>query len=234
VIWLEKTHGTRWEPVRHFLATLSDSEMFSVRGQWGEHRHRCVCAGHPGRHDPAHVATEANRDIGHCRSYHRANAAPCHDNTVDFDHRDLVLLAWQSLFPNRRDYFALAGLPLSSRQVFAARFFCTLLLAGILTTMLVLPALSPPHAIKLMDGTRWSPVSTIAARAAIGLGCLAVFCALVGLQGLFMNVLPAKWLARWSSYIQGILLGLALLAGLYSWFIPDWEPASVPHLLGVA
>ena len=38
--WLEETRGTGFELVRHFLARMFDSEMFSVRGQW-----RTVAAG---------------------------------------------------------------------------------------------------------------------------------------------------------------------------------------------
>ncbi|MBI3471695.1 MAG: hypothetical protein HY013_10085 [Candidatus Solibacter usitatus] len=30
---LEETHGTKFELVRHFLARMFDSEMFSTRGQ---------------------------------------------------------------------------------------------------------------------------------------------------------------------------------------------------------
>jgi len=34
--WIEKTHGTKFELIRHFLATMFDSEMFSERGQWSK------------------------------------------------------------------------------------------------------------------------------------------------------------------------------------------------------
>ena len=31
--WRERTHGTKFELVRHFLARTFDSEMFATRGQ---------------------------------------------------------------------------------------------------------------------------------------------------------------------------------------------------------
>ena len=34
----------------------------------------------------------------------------------------LTLLQWQSLFPSLRDYLALAGFPVSARQIFVAKF----------------------------------------------------------------------------------------------------------------
>ena len=234
--WREKTHGTRFELVRHFLATLFDSDMFSARGQWGN-----IAIGAFALVIPAGIIllSSAPQQIAASLAAAQATAQAERLSLITLllsITAILALLAWQSLFPSRRDYLALAGLPVHSRQIFAARFVCMLLLAAALTAILILPALSPPHAIKLADGARWSSVSDMRARAASsGLGCLLVFFALVGLQGLLVNVLPAKWLARWSGYIQGFLLGVALLTGLYSyWLIPNWEPASVPHLLRAA
>ena len=45
----------------------------------------------------------------------------------------LRLLAWQSLFPSRRDYMALAGLPVRPPQIFVARFASVLLLSLAIT-----------------------------------------------------------------------------------------------------
>jgi len=32
--WLDETHGASFELVRHFLASIFDSDMFSVPGEW--------------------------------------------------------------------------------------------------------------------------------------------------------------------------------------------------------
>jgi hypothetical protein len=123
----------------------------------------------------------------------------------------LALLAWQSLFPSRRDYLALAALPVRSRQIFTARFACVLLMAGVITFFLLLPpGASPPHPIKLAGGALWMPHSTAAARmTATAFGCVFIFFALVGLNGLLVNTLPARWVARCGGGIQGLLLGAA-------------------------
>src|SRR5215472_1020595 len=220
--------------MRHFLATMFDSEMFSVRGQWATIAISAFALVIP----TGMILLESPSGKRIARSLASAQAMAQNDRLSSLTlylslTAILALLAWQSLFPSRRDYMALAGLPVSSRQIFAARFTCVLLLAAAITFILILPpAGSAPHTINIAGGAKWQPSSTAAARiAATGLGCIFIFFSLVGLQGLLINVLPAKWVARCSGYLQGALLGIALLAALYSWFIPEWAPASVPKLL---
>jgi len=63
-----------------------------------------------------------------------------------------ALLAWQSLFPSRRDYLSLAGLPIRSRQIFGARFAAVAIFATALTVALtLLPCIVTPFEF----GGRW-------------------------------------------------------------------------------
>jgi predicted permease len=232
--WLHRTHGTRFELIRHFLTTMFDSEMFSVRHQWGTLAVSAfaltVPAGMILLESPSgrKLAVSISSAIAMAQTERLSSLTMMMSIAAI-----LALLAWQSLFPSRRDYMALAALPVRSRQIFAARFGCVILLAAVITIMLILPvAGASPQSIKLATGDRWMPPSALAARtAATALGCLFTFFSLVGLQGLLINVVPSKWLSRCSGYVQGSLLAISVLAGLYSWFIPEWCAPDVPRIL---
>src|SRR6266571_962643 len=142
----------------------------------------------------------------------------------------LALIQWQSFFPGRRDYLSLAGLPIRPRQIFAARFatvliFCT----ALVIVMNILPSLIAPHEF----GGRWQKNPSIlvnvgAQAAASGLGCFFVLFAIVAIQGVLLNTLSGRLFARVSVYAQSALIGVFLLAGLYSGSIGDWRPAWAP------
>ncbi|MBI4873225.1 MAG: ABC transporter permease [Acidobacteria bacterium] len=140
----------------------------------------------------------------------------------------LALLAWQSLFPSRRDYLALAGLPVRSRQVFVARFVSVLLVSlAIAFAMIPFPSAIASHYFTAGTVAGASP----AARAlSFGLGCLFVFFAVVAVQGVLVNALPARLFARVSVQVQGLLISVCCFAGLHSWFIVDWREQTVGRL----
>ncbi|MBI1786269.1 MAG: ABC transporter permease [Acidobacteria bacterium] len=231
---LEETHGTKFELVRHFLARMFDSEMFSTRGQgWTVGVSALALALPAGMLllDPPYF----HRPIAQDPDTLRAVAIAGQLAMLTFVYSVtgiLALLAWQSLFPSRRDYLALAGLPVRSRQIFAARFASVLLLAGGITlAMSLLPTVMAPHQFT----ARWEagppPLTQAAARAASStLGCLFVFFAIVAVQGILINTLPARWFARLSSWVQGALVAVCFLAGLYSWFIVDWRQEAIARL----
>ena len=62
------------------------------------------------------------------------------------------------------------------------------------------------------------------------LACFFVFFAILALQGVLLNVLPANLLARLSVYVQGALAGLFLLGGFYSWSMKEWKPGTIAKL----
>ncbi len=126
----------------------------------------------------------------------------------------LTSIKWQALFPDLRDYRALAGLPLRPRQVFAAKLTALLLVAcGVLITLNFVPSLGFPF----LSNGRWA-AATIGARirahglASVAACCFSVF-ALVALQGVVLNL---RGLRRVSGYLQGFLvaamLGLLVLS----------------------
>ena len=236
--WLEETHGTNFELVRHFLARMFDSEMFTARGQW-----RTVAV------SAFALAIPAGMLLLDPPYYHRAIAkTPATLRAVAIADEValltlvmaitgvLALLAWQSLFPSRRDYLALAGMPVRGRQVFVARFVSVLLLATVITgTMSILPSVMAPHQFTADSGAGL-PLSTRAAAGATtsGLGCFFVFFAVVAIQGLLINGLPARLFTRLSVYVQTALLALFFFAGLYSFFVVDWREEGVARLPGFA
>jgi hypothetical protein len=165
---LQETHGTVFELIRHFLARMFDSELFSTQGQW-----RTVAIGAFAMLVPAGLLLFGNNDqlgsIAHPENAFRLRhlaglaspepfraAALANELamlTALFAITGLIaLLEWQSLYPSRRDYLALAGLPIRSRQIFAARFAAVLLFStGIVVTVNLLPALIVP----LQLSNRW-------------------------------------------------------------------------------
>ncbi len=233
---LDETRGTKFELVRHFLASMFDSEMFSTRGQWLTVAVSAFALAIPAGlllldppyfHRPVDSTPETLRAV--------ALADQLAMLTFVFAITGvLALLAWQSFFPTRRDHVALAGLPVRPWEIFAARFVSVALLAGAVTAaMCVLPTVLAPHQFTAASGTAAPALMKAAARAAsAGAGCLFVFFAIVAIQGILINALPARLFVRFSTYVQGALVAACVLAGLSSWFIVNWrqeEIASLPH-----
>jgi predicted permease len=243
VKWLAETHGTKFELVRHFLARMLDGEWSSTPGQW-----QSVVVGAFALLLPAGVllVREGSLKPGYGGTYRELSmlaspepfrAAALADElallTLVFAVTGLIaLIQWQSLFPGRRDYLALAGLPIRSRQIFAARFGAVLVFStALVVAMNLLPSLVAP----IEFGGRWQKnpsflVNVGAQAAASGLGCFFVLFAIVSIQGVLLNTLSGRLFARVSVYVQGALIGLMLLAGLYSWRIRDWRQETIAQL----
>lgn len=206
----EETRGIRFELLRHFLATLFDSEMLSGRGGW-----LTVAVSAFGLAIPAGILL-----------LHPPGGPPLPGGPpaalalVIPVTGILAVLAWQSLFPARSDCLALAGLPARPRHIFEARFLTVLLVAAVLTgVMTVLPVLLP------LDEQR-----PLARAACSGVAALFVFFAIVALQGVLLNVLPAKLFARVSTWVQGGLLGGFVLCGITGGYGRATWFSSVAHL----
>jgi hypothetical protein len=103
--------------------------------------------------------------------------------------------------------------------------------AAMIAAMNLLPSLIAP----MEFGGAWRVDSSFWPRAGAqaissGLACFFVFFAMLALQGVLLNVLPAKLFARVSVYVQGALVGVFLLGGLYSWSIKEWKPETIARL----
>ena len=131
--WLEETHGTGFELVRHFLFGLFDSEAAAAPGEWMKAAFGALAvlfsAGILGftlywerydllwRHGTPALFREA------MRADELSLIAVAMGVTAL-----LTILQWQSLFPNRRDCLAFGGWPVSGREIFTAKFGSLLLI----------------------------------------------------------------------------------------------------------
>ncbi len=240
---LDETHGVKFELVRHFLARMLDGEWSGVPGQW-----RQAAIGMVSLFLPAGMllVREGTPIGGHGSKYSllaKAGEFSAMRSANIADELGLVtllcsvtgliaLMEWQALFPSARDYLALASLPVRSRQVFAARFSTVILFsAGLVAALNLLPSLIAPAEFGggWQIGADW-PAQVAAQATASGLACFFTFFAIVALEGVLLNLLSGRWFARVSVYVQGLLVAVFLLTGLYSWSIKDWQPAFVARL----
>ena len=241
--WLEETHGVPFELVRHFLGRILDGEWSSSPGEW-----RSAAIGIFSLLLPAGLllVREGTMDANYASKYLRLTmaadiagirAAVVADETALITLIVCVtgliaLLEWQSLFPGGRDYLALASLPVRSRQIFLARFTSMLIFsAGIIATMNLLPSLLAPIEFGggwRLDSGYWRHVGAQALSS--GLASLFIFFAIVALQGVLLNILPASWFVHVSTFVQGALAGLFLLGGFYSWSMKEWPRETISKL----
>lgn len=211
--WLEETHSSRFELCRHFFARFFDSDFVSTPGQL-----KVIAAGVLGL-----IASLAVLVIpSYFRKYgslsgldtpDRYNAAGLADHLF-FIALSMVLTGmltafqWPSLFPGLRDYLALASLPIRARDIFIAKLTALIVFAGAFIIGLnLLPSISLPA---MMAG-RYQPnglARFVSLFVSTNLAGLFVFFSLVAVQGILLNILPARIFPRVSLVIQG---GLFLL-----------------------
>ena len=235
---LEEIHSPSFELLRHFLARNFDSEMFSTRGQWRPVAVSVIALGLPAGmllmdppyyYSPIGTAPETLRAVAIAGELAILTLLSAVTGIV-------ALLLWQSLFPSRLDYHALAGLPLGSARIFIARFLAVLCMAmGPSLLMAFLPAVLAPHQFTA-HGPSQVPLFTrfLAGGVASGVACFFVFFAIVAIQGVLINALPGRIFARFSTYVQGALMAIFFFSGLYSWFITDWREPEIARLADVA
>jgi hypothetical protein len=213
---LDETHGTVFELTRHFLARIFDSELFATPGQWRTVATGCLAM--------LLTARMALFDLQNAAPFRRA-ARPSFE-VIRFMHFSsqlaplvllmcvcglLAILQWQMLLPSRIDYFALASLPVTPRQIFAARFIAFCLFATIVALALnAIPALLVRAPIA--SGVPWA------------LACYFPFFAVVALQGLLVNMLSGRWYARGAAAVQGVLSCALFLGALSSFHVSGWAP----------
>ena len=180
--------------VRHFLTLTFDSEMFTARGQWATVA-ISLCA----LFIPAGMILLTPPPPG-------MDAQLLLHTRVDAIIGILALLAWPSLIASRRDYLALAGLPVSSRQIAMARFAATAMLGTGATLVLVTPlSLGKPAQLAQLAGST-----------------AATFFVLVAVQGALVHLVPPRFFARVSTVVQAALLVAAAIAGMATWSDAPW------------
>src|SRR5437764_10788581 len=119
--WLEETHGTGFELVRHFLIRFFDNDMVAIPGEWQK-----VAIGI----FAALISFAFGALTTYWTRYRFLHLAPfetyhsgVREDLVTFIAMAmavtalLTILQWQSLFPSLRDCLALAGLPIKPREI---------------------------------------------------------------------------------------------------------------------
>ena len=211
---MRRTQSPGVELTRHFLTSMFDGEWSAGRGQW-----KTVVVGLVAASLPAGMLAEMPT-VDKWRPTTIADQLALQVVLAAITGL-AALLVWQSLFPGRRDYLALAGLPVRARQIFGGRLAAVAIVAGGLTLALNLP----PTVIRAVKYSGFQ-----AQAVASGLECLFVFFAIVALQGVLLNALPVRVFVRCSVYAQGLLFAACVLAIFQAWSIKEWGPAKIARL----
>ncbi len=221
--WLAETHGSLFELTRHFLRQMLSTELVSSR----EHLDRFligVLAALPG------LGAILPRVYFHKYSFLRTADYQLYLSAVRADRLFFVsmsmlligfatVLLWQSLFPSRRDYLVLRSLPLSLSNIFLGRFISVLLVEGLLivdaniTISLAFPLAS-------QNGQSYWQYAFAHGVATMSAGVFVVF-AMMALQGVLMNLLPARWFEAVSVFLQAIFLLGSFLAVPLAFSLPN-------------
>jgi predicted permease len=240
--WLDETHSDNFELLRHFAGSFFDSEMLSVPGEWAK-----VAAG-------IFAALVSIGFVAFTTFYELFNSMEGHLTRPEIFSQIranefvfiglaagaaalFTALQWQSLFPAKRDCLALAGLPVSARQIFFAKFAALALIFAVFVL-----AMNLPWAVEYAMTTagHWendpSSFTVIAANfAATGGICVFVFFSLLALQGILLNILPGRRFGSASLAVQSAVLIFTLgalplynrqpVAGWWPsvWFVRLWE-----------
>src|SRR3954447_8241723 len=227
-IWLTETHSPNVELLRHFLSRFFDSEM-SGAGEWQKVAIGIFAAlvsfgivavrTYMERYDRMQDAgLSAARVLQEIRGNQLTFVGLAMAVTAL-----LTVLQWQSLFPSLRDCLALAGLPITPRQIFVAKSSALLIVFGVFVlAMNTLPA----YLFGMVTSGRAPAPANFAATAG---GCVFIFFTLLAWQGVLLNVLPPRAFARVSLVVQaGVFmatLGAVPLVGRQPtawWWPPTW------------
>ncbi len=255
--WLDATHGTRFELVRHFLLRFFESDLVTTPGEWMKtvaggagvlislcilmvptfvHRYGCLQQGAPSLFCPAVADYRAQYlHLVRADTLWLIGLAMCVTAL-------LTAIQWQSLFPTLRDCLALAAFPVSALEIFWSKLTAvTVAFAAFVLAMNWVPSMLFARII----AGRWQEhavgTQAVATFAAATAGCVFVFFGMLALQGLLLNLLPPRWFERVSIYAQAILFtaNVAALPFLWSqtsaaWWPPNWFLGLWSAILGSA
>ena len=234
----------RRELLRHFLETFFDSEALAVSGEWKKTAIGVLAAflsvgilvfsTYSKRY--AILNSPAHSTLALYRSELRSDLLVFIGLAFVLT-AVLTLLQWQSLFPNRRDCLTFAGLPISARDIFLAKSGALMVLFAGYVLSINLPwaflfstAMSGPW-----QENPSTAVLIAATFVTMAGACCFAFSVLLALQGVLLNLLPARIFDGVSVWIQGVLfvsmLGALPLAGCQpnaewwpgNWFLHLWE-----------
>ncbi|MBI4877167.1 MAG: ABC transporter permease [Acidobacteria bacterium] len=240
--WLDETHCAGFELLRHFLARFFDSEGGAAPGEWLKvaiglfaallSAGILVLKTYGARYTFDLYALAAGNPPGPLyRQWVRADMLSFVGLAMAITAL-LTLLVWHSLVPAARDCLALAALPVGARQIFRAKFLALLLVFAAFTLALNLP---PAVSFAVVTAGQWqenpSSLANVAANfCATGGACVFIFFSLLALQGLLLNLLPARMFAAVSQAVQAMLI-IATLGALpllsrqpagAAWWPPVW------------
>jgi hypothetical protein len=224
--WLDETHGPTFELLRHFLLRFFDSDLVTSPGQTV----LALIGASSMFVSWFPFVTGPLKD-----KYAHFSALPTPDPyrlAIRGDHLWLMVMLmaaiglltavkWQSLFPSMADYRAIGWMPVRSWQVFAAKLAAVLLVAtGAVIVLNLLPCAGFPG----LSGGRWAFEQSMGRRmvalgAATVAGSYFTFFALVGVQGVLLNLLSARRFARVAAWSQGVLAGAMLILLVLSFSI---------------
>lgn len=240
---MRRTHSRYVELTRHFLSSMFEGDSSATRGQWANVAIGVVAAALPAGMLMLRELSPVPEYAGKYRMLSKLPTPDAFHAAALADQLALLvvlasiaglaaLFVWQSLFPSRRDYLALAGLPVGARQIFGARLAAVGIFAlGLTVALNLLPTLIAPFEYSGRWQKNPSPWVNLEAQAgASGVECLFVFFAVVALQGLLLNALPGRWFVRASVYVQGSLFALFAMGILRCWSIKDWGEVEIARL----
>lgn len=233
--WLGETHGTLFELFRHFLWSFFDSDVIAATGQTTTALIGAISLLLPG----AVLFVQPLRfKYGHFSSlpvpgpYREAlRADELWMITLLMSIMGaLTAMKWQSLFPELRDYRALASLPLRPGQIFLAKWMA---LFSVATIVLMALLAGPGLVLPMVSASRWAINPSMGARvfahaASCTAGSYFFFFALIALQGVLLNLLRPGLFRRVNAYLQGFLVALMLILVVLSFSIqPQFANAAM-------
>ena len=233
--WLTETHSPSFELLRHFLLRFFDSELVTSPGQ----TLLAVIASSsmfltwfpfvtgPLKDKYAHLSALAVP--GPYRQALRADNLWLITMTMSAIGL-LTAIKWQSLFPSLGDYRVIGWFPVRARQIFGAKLGALLIVA---TGAIVLLSLAPCLGFPALSGGRWAFEQSVGAGAvatttASVAACYFCFFALVGIQGVLLNLLRPRRFLRVTGSVQGLLAAGMLIFVVLSFSIgPYFTNAAV-------
>src|SRR5579863_9282525 len=226
--WLAETRSSAFELRRHFFARFFDSEFIASPEQG-----KVVAGGA--------LAILISLSLIYTQAYyHKYLALGSLEDPEPFRRAELAdvlfivtlvmvvmglftTFQWPALFPGLRDYLALASLPVRMRDVFAAKFAA---LAGFAVLASAATASLSSVVLPAVISGGWDPLAVWQIPGIFlssALAGLFTFFSLVALQGLLLNLVPARLFQRVSLAAQGLFVIVLVCSLPFVFSIPELQ-----------